>query len=220
MEGAGEIRLKRGRFAAELFSNINRTLLCCAAALCGPGKGLLSNSCSSPTFGVRPFTCRQRPAAGIASFWGGWHRCAATRSGAVPNDHTSKGSYAYDHDGTQPATHGRDDERRTARHLRLLARHRIRVVRLLYLRHARRPFWRQAFFSGVNPTAAFIFTLLAFAAGFAVRPFGALFFGRLGDIDRPQIHLPHHHEPDGHRHLLHRRAAVLRRRPASSRRSS
>jgi MFS family permease len=38
------------------------------------------------------------------------------------------------------------------------------------------------FFSGVNPTAAFIFTLLAFAAGFAVRPFGALFFGRLGDL--------------------------------------
>ena len=39
-----------------------------------------------------------------------------------------------------------------------------------------------AFFSGVNPTAAFIFTLLSFAAGFAVRPFGALFFGRLGDM--------------------------------------
>jgi MFS family permease len=38
------------------------------------------------------------------------------------------------------------------------------------------------FFSGVNPTAGFIFTLLAFAAGFAVRPFGALIFGRLGDI--------------------------------------
>ena len=38
------------------------------------------------------------------------------------------------------------------------------------------------FFSGVNPTAAFIFALLAFAAGFAVRPFGALFFGRIGDI--------------------------------------
>jgi MFS family permease len=38
------------------------------------------------------------------------------------------------------------------------------------------------FFSGVNPTAGFIFTLLGFAAGFAVRPFGALFFGRLGDI--------------------------------------
>ena len=38
------------------------------------------------------------------------------------------------------------------------------------------------FFSGVNQTAAFIFALLAFAAGFAVRPFGALVFGRLGDI--------------------------------------
>jgi MFS family permease len=38
------------------------------------------------------------------------------------------------------------------------------------------------FFSGVNPTAAYIFALLAFAAGFAVRPFGALLFGRLGDL--------------------------------------
>jgi len=38
------------------------------------------------------------------------------------------------------------------------------------------------FFSGVNDTAAFIFALLAFAAGFAVRPFGALVFGRLGDL--------------------------------------
>ena len=35
------------------------------------------------------------------------------------------------------------------------------------------------FFSGVNPTAGFIFALLAFAAGFAVRPFGALVFGAL-----------------------------------------
>jgi len=38
------------------------------------------------------------------------------------------------------------------------------------------------FFSGVNPTAAFIFALLAFAAGFAVRPFGAVIFGRIGDL--------------------------------------
>jgi MFS family permease len=38
------------------------------------------------------------------------------------------------------------------------------------------------FFSGVNATASFIFALLAFAAGFAVRPFGALVFGRLGDL--------------------------------------
>jgi MFS family permease len=38
------------------------------------------------------------------------------------------------------------------------------------------------FFSGVNETTGFIFALLAFAAGFAVRPFGALVFGRLGDL--------------------------------------
>ncbi|HEX7388377.1 MAG TPA: MFS transporter [Castellaniella sp.] len=38
------------------------------------------------------------------------------------------------------------------------------------------------FFSGLNPTAGFIFALLTFAAGFAVRPFGALVFGRLGDL--------------------------------------
>ncbi|KDB07901.1 General substrate transporter [Burkholderia sp. lig30] len=40
----------------------------------------------------------------------------------------------------------------------------------------------KSFFSGVNPTAAFIFTLLGFAAGFAIRPFGAIVFGRLGDL--------------------------------------
>ncbi len=37
------------------------------------------------------------------------------------------------------------------------------------------------FFSGVNETTGFIFALLAFAAGFFVRPFGALLFGRFGD---------------------------------------
>ncbi|ACI59503.1 major facilitator superfamily MFS_1 (plasmid) [Rhizobium leguminosarum bv. trifolii WSM2304] len=40
----------------------------------------------------------------------------------------------------------------------------------------------KAFFSGVNPTAGFIFTLLGFAAGFLLRPFGAIVFGRLGDM--------------------------------------
>ena len=38
------------------------------------------------------------------------------------------------------------------------------------------------FFPPDNPTAAFLSTLATFAAGFVVRPFGALFFGRLGDI--------------------------------------
>ena len=38
------------------------------------------------------------------------------------------------------------------------------------------------FFPETNPTAAFLATLATFAAGFVVRPFGALFFGRLGDL--------------------------------------
>jgi MFS family permease len=38
------------------------------------------------------------------------------------------------------------------------------------------------FFSGVNEVTGFIFALATFAAGFAVRPFGALLFGRLGDL--------------------------------------
>ena len=38
------------------------------------------------------------------------------------------------------------------------------------------------FFSGLDSGSAFIFALLAFAAGFIVRPFGALVFGRLGDM--------------------------------------
>ncbi|MBY0612021.1 MAG: MFS transporter [Beijerinckiaceae bacterium] len=40
----------------------------------------------------------------------------------------------------------------------------------------------QNFVPGTNDTAKFIFVLFGFAAGFAVRPFGALFFGRLGDM--------------------------------------
>ena len=38
------------------------------------------------------------------------------------------------------------------------------------------------FFAALDPTAQFIASLLAFAAGFIVRPFGALVFGRLGDM--------------------------------------
>ena len=56
------------------------------------------------------------------------------------------------------------------------------MVRLLHLRHAGGDHRRASSSPACNPTAAFIFTLLAFAAGFAVRPFGALFFGRLGDL--------------------------------------
>ena len=40
----------------------------------------------------------------------------------------------------------------------------------------------KAFFTGLEPAAGYIATLLVFAAGFFVRPFGALVFGRLGDM--------------------------------------
>lgn len=40
----------------------------------------------------------------------------------------------------------------------------------------------QQFFPHSNPTAAFLATLATFAAGFVVRPFGAIVFGRLGDL--------------------------------------
>jgi MFS family permease len=43
-------------------------------------------------------------------------------------------------------------------------------------------FLAKYFFANVPPAVGFIFALLAFAAGFAVRPFGALIFGRLGDL--------------------------------------
>jgi MFS family permease len=43
-------------------------------------------------------------------------------------------------------------------------------------------FLAKYFFSNVPANVGFIFALLAFAAGFAVRPFGALIFGRLGDM--------------------------------------
>jgi MFS family permease len=43
------------------------------------------------------------------------------------------------------------------------------------------PIISRQFFAAVNETAAFIFALLTFAAGFAVRPLGALVFGRMGD---------------------------------------
>ncbi len=51
-----------------------------------------------------------------------------------------------------------------------------------YLYGSLAPIIAALFFNAVNPTAAFIFALMAFAAGFAVRPFGAIVFGRLGDM--------------------------------------
>ncbi|MBI3229274.1 MAG: MHS family MFS transporter [Burkholderiales bacterium] len=51
-----------------------------------------------------------------------------------------------------------------------------------YLYGSLAPFISKKFFTGTDPNTGFIFALLAFAAGFIVRPFGALVFGRLGDM--------------------------------------
>ena len=51
-----------------------------------------------------------------------------------------------------------------------------------YLYGSLAPIIAKQFFSGLDQGSAFIFALLAFAAGFIVRPFGALVFGRLGDM--------------------------------------
>ncbi|HSW05465.1 MFS transporter [Aquabacterium sp.] len=51
-----------------------------------------------------------------------------------------------------------------------------------YLYGSLAPIIAKQFFSALDPGAAFIASLLAFAAGFIVRPFGALVFGRLGDM--------------------------------------
>jgi len=51
-----------------------------------------------------------------------------------------------------------------------------------YIYGALAPIIAIKFFPSENPTAAFLAALATFAAGFVVRPFGALFFGRLGDL--------------------------------------
>ena len=51
-----------------------------------------------------------------------------------------------------------------------------------YLYGSLAAFIGKQFFAALDPTAQFIASLLAFAAGFIVRPFGALVFGRLGDM--------------------------------------
>ena len=66
-------------------------------------------------------------------------------------------------------------------HLRLLARHGVRVVRLLHLRHAGAVL-RGAVLPQGNATAALLASFATYAAGFLVRPFGALVFGRIGDL--------------------------------------
>ncbi len=74
------------------------------------------------------------------------------------------------------------------------------------------------FFSGVNEVTGFIFALAAFAAGFAVRPFGALGVRPPRRSGRAQAHLSHHHGDHGRIDLCGGIAAELRRASACWRR--
>ena len=79
----------------------------------------------------------------------------------------------------------------------------------------------QQFFPTGNETAAIPAVALAtFAVGFGFRPVGAVLFGYARRQAGPQIYLPRHHHPDGHRHRRGRAGARPMPRSASRRRSS
>jgi MFS family permease len=104
---------------------------------------------------------------------------------AVPNKKSNQKTNDRDNAmATMTATGGRDVGMTSEQRLVIFASSLGTVFEWydFYIYGTLAPILAAQFFSGVNPTAAFIFTLLAFAAGFAVRPFGALFFGRLGDL--------------------------------------
>jgi hypothetical protein len=67
------------------------------------------------------------------------------------------------------------------RHSRIVRGDRHRVVRLLYLRKSRGRHFRRLL-PETNQTISLLKWLATFAVGFAVRPFGAIFFGRIGDL--------------------------------------
>ena len=78
-------------------------------------------------------------------------------------------------------------------------------------------FFGGLFFPPGNETAQLLASLATFGAGFGVRPLGALVFGHIGDLHRPQVHLPGHHGHHGPGHRADRRPAHLRTARASSR---
>jgi MFS family permease len=65
-----------------------------------------------------------------------------------------------------------------------------------YLYAVLAPFFAALFFPPGNDTAALLSAFATYAAGFVVRPFGALVFGRIGDLV-PQVHFPRNHHRDG-----------------------
>ena len=131
------------------------------------------------TFGVRRVAQRRDARTGT-SVRSGLCRSAAPEHSRIARK--PRGKDAHDIHHSRQLFRRQNDQRGKEGHLRLIARHRVRVVRLLPLRHARARSSPRSSSPASTPTAGFIFALLAFAAGFAVRPFGALVFGRIGDM--------------------------------------
>ena len=78
-----------------------------------------------------------------------------------------------------------------------------------YLYATLAPFFAALFFPKGNDTAALLSSFATYAAGFLVRPFGALVFGRIGDHRRPEIHLPGDDWHHGRRDFPRRPAAYI-----------
>ena len=114
-----------------------------------------------------------------------------------------------DHAHTHPRSGRGDDGGRTPSHLRLLARHRVRMVRLLSLRHAGAVLRRAVLPAGQRHRGAALGVrdLCGRLPGAPVRRHYLRPHRR---PRRPQIHLPGHHRGDGRRDLRGRPAAHLR----------
>jgi MFS family permease len=176
MEIAGQIRLHRATWRAELFGNINCRLL----LRCGMNAGVGLAPSQLPTFGLRPLEDRHRSVRGLASAPGNLRRrlageaeqsCTNTNQGETPMTTMALNA---------PRSGGMTSEER----LVIFASSLGTVFEWydFYIYGTLGVFLAKYFFSNVPPSVGFIFALLAFAAGFAVRPFGALIFGRLGDM--------------------------------------
>src|ERR1700680_2947603 len=102
------------------------------------------------------------------------------RRGAIPNDQHQGGPSMTTVALNTPQTGGMTSEQR----LVIFASSLGTVFEWydFYIYGTLSAFLAKYFFSNVPPNVGFIFALLAFAAGFVVRPFGALIFGRFGDM--------------------------------------
>ncbi len=98
-------------------------------------------------------------------------------------------------------------------------RHHRRVVRLLHLRHGRRPGLRPAVLRRRSARTARSLAFATVGVSFLFRPLGAFLAGHFGDKLRPQGRADVDADPDGRRDRAHRRAAHLRGHRRLARRS-